>query len=350
MQNETISSHAIRQVAVLGSGMAGLTVALRLRERGVSVNVFEKSRGPGGRLASTRVTAGTVDCGAQYFTIRTSAFGEFLARYAGDSYGLWQGRLARQAESGGREPFTPARRYVGVPRMSAVSRALASQLVIRTRCQVTRLGRTSSGQWQLEDSRGELHGGFDAVVVTAPPVQTEALFRQSGLGCAANRVLPLTATLQACYAVMVHFAEPLGLPFEGLESPAGPLRWAANDSSKPGRTGRGEWWVLHGAPAWSREHVGSAPDTVIASLLAEFQRLAPVTASPDQALSHCWLYARFHGPGAHDPIWFPDDRLGVCGDWLQGGRVEGAFESAERLLAVMTLDTRRHPLDRSAAQ
>ncbi|MCX7668962.1 MAG: FAD-dependent oxidoreductase, partial [Anaerolineae bacterium] len=36
-------------VAVIGAGMAGVTVARRLAERGLPVMVFEKARGVGGR-------------------------------------------------------------------------------------------------------------------------------------------------------------------------------------------------------------------------------------------------------------------------------------------------------------
>ena len=39
------------QVAIIGAGMAGLTCASRLAEAGHDVAVFDKGRGPGGRMA-----------------------------------------------------------------------------------------------------------------------------------------------------------------------------------------------------------------------------------------------------------------------------------------------------------
>ena len=60
------------QIAIVGTGMAGLSCATRLAALGHEVALFDKGRGPGGRMATRRVEAdGTLlrfDHGAQYFT------------------------------------------------------------------------------------------------------------------------------------------------------------------------------------------------------------------------------------------------------------------------------------------
>lgn len=58
------------KVAVVGAGIAGLACAKRLTELGVLVEVFDKARGPGGRMTSKRTTHGYLDLGAQYFSGR----------------------------------------------------------------------------------------------------------------------------------------------------------------------------------------------------------------------------------------------------------------------------------------
>jgi len=73
----------IRRIAVVGSGVAGLSAAILLEQKNHSVTVFEKSRGPGGRLAAKRVTGGSADIGAQYFTIRNPEFRTFLRKMQG---------------------------------------------------------------------------------------------------------------------------------------------------------------------------------------------------------------------------------------------------------------------------
>ncbi len=60
-------------IAVIGAGLAGLTLA-RMLQGQAEVTIFEKSRGPGGRMAHRRRGAFDADHGAQYFTARSPAF------------------------------------------------------------------------------------------------------------------------------------------------------------------------------------------------------------------------------------------------------------------------------------
>ena len=62
------------KIAIIGAGIAGLSCASALQKAGFNVTLFEKSRGPSGRL-STRVTPQwQCDHGAQYFTARDPLF------------------------------------------------------------------------------------------------------------------------------------------------------------------------------------------------------------------------------------------------------------------------------------
>ena len=65
-------------VAVIGSGMAGLTAARILEAAGAIVTVFDKSKGTGGRLSSRSFEGGWIDHGAPYFSSEQTGFSEFL--------------------------------------------------------------------------------------------------------------------------------------------------------------------------------------------------------------------------------------------------------------------------------
>ncbi|RUA23173.1 FAD-dependent oxidoreductase [Billgrantia gudaonensis] len=56
--------------AIIGAGIAGLACARALQDAGHPVTLFEKARGPGGRMASRHLGTATVDLGAQYFSVR----------------------------------------------------------------------------------------------------------------------------------------------------------------------------------------------------------------------------------------------------------------------------------------
>lgn len=333
MSNDSFSPPIVRRAAVIGSGLAGLTAAHRLKASGVTVTLFEKSRGPGGRLASKRLTDGAADIGAQYFTIRNPAFRSFLNHYAGaDSYAPWQARLRYQRESGEWEDFLPEQRYVGVPRMTAISRRLSEELTVHSQVRIERLARAIDGHWQLVDTNGERYGSFDAVIITAPPAQTRDLLAASELEPLVHAFEEDVDRMQACWTLVAQFESGLGLEYQGLQAQSDILQWAGNNSSKPGREESGEWWVLHGRPDWSDQYQDAAPAYIEEQLLKAFAEATGVTRTPDQTLTHRWLYARSSAKAGPGHLWFDVQRVALIGDWLSGGRVEGAFDSAESLV------------------
>ena len=60
----------MKTIAVIGAGMAGITAARTLVQAGFKVSVFEKSHGPGGRMATRSTPYGSFDHGVQYSTVR----------------------------------------------------------------------------------------------------------------------------------------------------------------------------------------------------------------------------------------------------------------------------------------
>jgi len=335
MFNKAPDTHLIRRIAVIGSGIAGLTAAILLKAQGHSVTVFEKSRGPGGRLAAKRVSGGSADIGAQYFTARNPAFLDFLGRYAGKAcYTTWQGCLLFQHRDGSREPFPNEERYVGTPRMTAISRALASHIDLVAETRIERMARKDS-QWELIDTGGDMVGRFDRVIVTAPPAQARDLMQASALDEVASQLEQSVSAVAPCWAVAAHFSQPLDPGFDGIRCQHPVLYWVANNSSKPGREDSGQWWVLHGNADWTIAHVDASPEQVAAELVKAFQELIGSEIQPDDLVSHRWLYARAEGENFPGHLWFDQLGIGLAGDWLDGGRVEGAFNSASGLVKAM---------------
>lgn len=342
MKNNIVVTGSIRSVAIVGSGLSGLTTAIRLREKGLDVTLFEKSRGPGGRLAARRLGEGAVDIGAQYFTIRSSSFRQFLETHAGpDTFSRWTGRLFHQSSDQTWEAFHPADRFVGVPRMTAISRALSRDLLVHCQTRIARIANEPPSGWRLFDTEGTDQGAFDAVILAVPPVQARELLAASDTGIDLQDPIYHDLPLQACWTVVAHFSDPLDAGAEGLSAAHPIIQWAANNSSKPGRQDSDEWWVLHARADWSEMHQHASAAWVAEHMLNGFGDVIGRPVHADEVLTHRWLYAKTtdsgNPPGCR---WYPDRAIGLCGDWLSGGRVEGAFESAEALVQAMGADTR----------
>lgn len=319
-----------RRVAVIGAGLSGLACAQALRTGGAAVTVFERARAGGGRLATRRTDHGGFDHGAQYFTVRDPAFAATVAAW--ERHGLaarWQPRLGRC--EGGRVQASPDAhpRWVGVPGMSALPRALADGLALQTETEIVSLARADAG-WTLRDAAGHVHGPFDAVGVAVAALQAAPLLATHADFARRAR----DAAYAPCFALMAAFDTPLALPYDGVFVRGGALAWIARDSSKPGRAA-GERWVAHASPDWAAAHLETPAEALAPRLLAELAALTGETRSPVWTACHRWRYALPRAPLGTACLWDAESTLGAAGDWCTDGRVEGAYRSGEALAAAM---------------
>lgn len=318
-------------IAIIGAGLAGVSLAQRLQQAGYRVVLFEKSRGLGGRLATRRCDDWQADHGAQYFTARSAEFCAEVAQWVAKGWvqpwpltamTLINGQFSASADS--------RTRYVGVPTMNAMVRGLAGDIECHRNCKIVQLRREGRG-WLLSDAEGVSLGPFDAVVSSAPVAQTAALLPK-----AVQQHLRLSqAAMLPTWAVALALSAPLGISANALFVQEGIIRWAAQNSLKPGRPNRYETWVVHFDSAWTQdnlEHNQSALTAHVSSLLADWSGVSPQI---EHALQHRWLYARAVAPAEPLPCWDPDSCLGIAGDWVMGERVEDAWRSAMQVAAAI---------------
>ena len=299
------------RIAIVGAGMAGLSCGQRLSRLGHEVRLFDKGRGPGGRMATRRMedSGSTLhfDHGAQYFTARDPRFVEQVAHWEA------AGVAARWAAAGDDA-------WVGTPAMNAPLKAMAGELGVQFGTRIEQLVRDGEG-WQI-DGEGAPDARFDAVLVAVPAEQAGPLLQPHA---------PAMATLadqtasDPCWTLMAGFEAPLALVQDTLRQ-RGPIGWAARNNAKPGRANE-ECWVIQASPEWSRAHLEEDAETVAAALLAE---LAEANGGPLPrqlgATAHRWRFAR-SGTAGEEALWDAEQRIGVCGDWLIGPRVEAAYMS-----------------------
>ncbi|MDF0377104.1 FAD-dependent oxidoreductase [Methylophilus sp. YYY-1] len=324
----------VKNIAVIGAGMAGLSCSQALQQAGYLVTVFEKSRGPSGRV-STRLGEGwQCDHGAQYFTVSQQPFVTQVQKWLqAGVVAEWQGRFYEANEVSLRAKQSEKQRYVGVPRNTRPARQMAQSLTVELEQTVQQI-TFAEGKWRVHSKE---HGAypqvFDKVVLAIPAPQAQAL-----LGFNLEmQALAASVKMRGCWALMGRYAHTLDLPFDGLFVNAGPLSWVARDSSKPGRVPEGsavkEVWVLHASAEWSEANIERAPEEVALALLAAFQALGG--EAPMEHSVHRWRYADCANYLHQGFAWDAAQQLGMCGDWLNGGKVEGAWMSGYQLAQAM---------------
>lgn len=321
-------------IAIIGTGLAGLSAAESLTSAGQSVQLFDKGRGSGGRMASKRSDAGSLDLGAQYFTARDRRFLEAVQRWQSRGWvAEWTPSLYNY--SAGQLSYSPDEqtRWVGTPRMSSITRALLGALPVNFGCRISEVFRGQQ-HWQLQDTEGQIHGPFTQVIIATPAPQASTLLAAAPklAGAAAS------VAMEPTWAVALVFETPLDTPIDGCFVQDSPLSWIARNRSKPGRDTKLDTWVLHATSDWSKEHLDLPKEQVIEQLHGAFAELIGCAVpAPVFGLAHRWLYAR--PAQAHQWGVLADADLGLyaCGDWCLSGRVEGAWlsgqEAGRRLLA-----------------
>jgi len=146
------SGKVIHQVAVIGAGMAGLACARELQSYGISVDVFEKSRGPSGRMSTRGAQDWSADHGAQYFTARDPRFIEEVQSWLqAGTVAIWEPKLKVYEAKTWRDSHSQDIRYVGTPHMNSIGKHLAEGLSIQYERTISQLERRDD-QWHLQCS------------------------------------------------------------------------------------------------------------------------------------------------------------------------------------------------------
>jgi predicted NAD/FAD-dependent oxidoreductase len=262
------------------------------------------------------------DHGAQYFTVRNPILQSFVNTW--ENFGVvseWKGRIVKlnNKEITGTEIIP---RYVGVPGMTAMAVELAKNLTIKRETKIIKVNH-SLNQWTLLDEAGRAYNGFDHLIVALPAPQTGELLANHAIGKIAS-----STPMAPCWAVLVGFEKKLDVPWDGAFIHDSALSWVARNSSKPGRNATKDCWVLHANAEWSAKHLEDAPELVIDQLLESYA-YASGENLPAQIYktAHRWRYSI--GGSFINPRDLHDQSIGltICGDWVNGGRFEGAFLS-----------------------
>lgn len=324
----------MKKVAVIGAGISGAACAYQLVQRGFEVEVFEKSRGVGGRMVTRRTDSQpniqnlNFDHGAPFFRGRSPVFLSAIEDWRQkNAVATWQ--------CGDTEEHL---RFVGVPGMNALCKDLLNDILLRTSAEVKALKKHGK-KWNLTVKKNqngsasmETVGPFDHVVMSIPAPQACDLLADHSsmlMGPLSN------VTYAPCWAVLAHWTKKNSSAnvYENFDAES-PLSWMGKNSTKPGRSSsssiadQSESWVIHASGPWSLKHLETAAEEVTQHLLrAAFPFISPKNRLPDFAVAHRWRYARVTRAVNDNYLTDEAEEISVCGDSLLGGRVESAYLS-----------------------
>ena len=304
------------RAGIVGAGIAGASCAGTLAAAGWEVDVFEKSRGAGGRLSTRRMEQGWATLGSPFISAKRDPFRSqlrewvrqgWLAPVRGD---IWQGRATlswaqAQLQNHYRptiEPSQLVRHVMGTARLHTLSRVVALQ------------PRTII----LED--GRILGDYDCVICSVPTPQAIPLLDALPLlreGLGKVRYRPIWSFLMRWEggpaADVIKFDDHL-------------LNLAVRQTS-----GGEGLWAVHSSHEFAETYLEASEMEASNRAASALMGLLGLPWPVEIEASHLWRHA--HPETATEGFWLGDreNRVALIGDGIAGVGVERAWESGLRL-------------------
>lgn len=331
-------------IAIIGAGIAGLTIAQSLKKAGYSVTVLEKSRGVGGRCATRRVAGKRVDHGVRYLEpvgeelqslITQLKVKTDLKLWLDTVYEMRSNQLLPQTDS--------LPRYVTSNGMNTVGKFLAEGLEILFSRRVTNLTVTPEKRWQLTlempNSRPEFLQA-KSVVIAIPAPQALMLLEPLSSQIPADFLKAVRSVdYHACITVMAGYPKEnlaelsaRNLTWQAVTFPEDDiLDWVGLDSSKRDHP-ETPIFVIQSSPKFAQQHLETTDlESVGQTLLNQTATaLIPWLNQPEWMQVHRWRYAFCRTPlpstylSARIPL-----PLVCAGDWCGGNQIESALISGK---------------------
>lgn len=306
-------------VIVIGAGMAGLTAAGELAQKGVSSILLDKGRAPGGRMATRTVQGARFDHGAQHFSARSDVFKQRVEqlRKAGIVTAWYEAESWTDPDRGVES------RLVGAGGMRRIPEHLAAGLELRNSIEVDRIELTDDGVTVFADATQIATGS--AAILTPPVPQSLGLLQSSRMRPGPRLLARLESVIyNPSLTVMATLDAPSALPDGHLAQASSDVAWMADNQHKG--TSQVPAVTIHSTADFARAHLDDAPEAWAQRLVA--QAAPHLSGRVVAAKPHRWRYAEpqttFEIGAARVDAGIP---VVLAGEVFAGAKVEGAFLS-----------------------
>ena len=301
------------RVAVVGAGLSGAACAHALREHGIAVDLIERGRAPGGRMASPMLHGRRVDVGAAYLTVKEPDFVAVVERWAAQGLvRVWTDTFDVFSADGHDRTSGPVRYAAPDGLRSLVRSSLPEEI---------RYGDAIGALAELD---------HDAVVLAMPDPQAAQLAPHVADWVTYEPVVAVAAGwAQRCWPISD----------AAFVNDDADISMVADDGSRRGDGAA--VLVAHTTAQRARAHL-EQPDDAVAPVLEALRRTLNLTADPEWTHAHRWTFAKpvaTHGDEEFGLLTHEGRPLGLCGDsWCPAGapRVESAWLSGHRLGAALS--------------
>ena len=310
---------------ILGSGMAGSTIA-NLLSKNSSVEVFDKARGAGGRSSNRRFKDGaSFDHGLQYISPKNKLFKKFLINLEKKNIiKKWRGNhldLSLRIKS-----FKD--KYIGKKSNSDIPKYLVKNIVTRYKSRVDKIV-FKNDHWTIlvNDKIYQCKN----LVLTCPYPQMIKLAKKY----LKKNFLKEKIIMQPNMTAMIALKRNYNIPISSIRFKNKILGWATNENSKNRFKTNFNLWTIQSNETYAKKTINMykrKKNFCLQKITKEFLNILGLKNSEILFKElHGWRYSHNKGSLKLNSYWDKKIRLGLCGDWFNGPRVEDAWVSAQDL-------------------
>tara|TARA_B100001027_G_C16249111_1_gene323517 strand:+ start:295 stop:1278 length:984 start_codon:yes stop_codon:yes gene_type:complete len=317
----------MKNVAVIGAGITGATLANLLKKK-VTITIFEKSRGVGGRMATRRADPFQFNHGAQYFKVKNKEFKNFLQPLMlnkiikpleANQIEILNKKIIKSTKICNKKYFTAESKM-----NSVVKYFINNNFSIKLLCKIEKTVKEND-KWFVIDSDQVSYGPYDWLFITIPPYQaTEILYDNFKFLDIIKNI-----KMRSCYSLMLGFDKIKEFNFDTALFLDEDVAWLFI-RKKIFKNKKYYNLLINSSYNFAEKNINSSKDELSDYLIKQVSDILKYDLNnfKHKAL-HFWKYAMSEKNNNLGSLIDEDLKVVVCGDWCMNGRIEGGFLSAK---------------------
>ena len=320
----------MKDIAVIGAGFSAATLCYFIEK---DLDIYEKSRGVGGRCSTRRVdNVGLFDHGLQYIKSHNKEFKKFLKDYS-----IWKGNFKIFQNNQLIDDLDKERIIHENGNNSLVKNLFRNKNVIFNKELKNLEKKSDHFNLIFKDDTQE---NYKTVIISAPFQQAYNLTKQF----TEDYFSKFNFSMQPNLTLMIALNKGLKLNLSAISfEDDDVLGFAANENTKKKDLINKdlELWTIQSSLKYAIKNIyeyRNNKQNLIDEILKSFSIKLKVDIKKDNieySDIHGWLYAYNQKVAAPNCYWDKNLRLGICGDWFSGGNAENAFTNAKQLAKLI---------------
>ena len=317
----------MKNVAIIGAGITGITVANLLQKK-YNLTVFEKSRGVGGRMATRRAEPYQFNHGAQYFKIENKEFKDFMQPLMvnkiikplkTNQIEILNKKVIKRTKIYNQQYFTADSKM-----NSVVKYLINNNFSIKLLCKIEKIIKEND-KWFVIDSGQVSFGPYDWLIITIPPNQAkEILYNNFKFLDIIKKI-----KMRSCYSLMLGFDKFEEFDFDTALFLDEDIQWF---SIRKVILENKEYYnlLINSSYNFAEQNINGSEDKISDHLIKQVSDILKCNLyNYEHKALHFWKYAMSEKNNNLGSLFDEDFKIIVCGDWCMNGKVEGGFLSAK---------------------